>query len=197
MQWLSFLFADSGHIISAKSVVRTKWRLPSTQTFRPWNSVKNMSLNVYLCDVQITYRGRCFVLKHVLTSQSVCIVPASICCLATLYLNPDHSWAPEKTFYPDLVTNCGLAQTKNIVYVYTIRAKRLYTAGYFSTKLRCQHVTPQIAKLMRPTWGPPGSCRALVGPMLASWTLLSVIAPMWGPSCYNFYSKLPGRLHGS
>ena len=31
----------------------------------------------------------------------------------------------------------------------------------------------QIAKFMGPTWGPPGSCRPQVGPMLATWTLLS------------------------
>ena len=32
---------------------------------------------------------------------------------------------------------------------------------------------PQIAKFMGPTWGPPGSCRPQMGPMLALWTLLS------------------------
>ena len=31
---------------------------------------------------------------------------------------------------------------------------------------------PQIAKFMGPTWGPPGSCRPQMGPMLASWALL-------------------------
>ena len=36
--------------------------------------------------------------------------------------------------------------------------------------------TSQIAKFMGPTWGPPGSCRPQVGPVLASWTLLSGIA---------------------
>ena len=33
--------------------------------------------------------------------------------------------------------------------------------------------TAQIAKFMGPTWGPPGSCRPQIGPMLAPWTLLS------------------------
>ena len=32
----------------------------------------------------------------------------------------------------------------------------------------------QIAKFMGPTWGPPGSCRPPMGPILAPWTLLSV-----------------------
>ena len=32
---------------------------------------------------------------------------------------------------------------------------------------------PQIAKFMGPTWGPPGSCRSQMGPVLALWTLLS------------------------
>ena len=31
----------------------------------------------------------------------------------------------------------------------------------------------QITRFMRPTWGPPGSCRPQMGPMLAPWTLLS------------------------
>ena len=32
---------------------------------------------------------------------------------------------------------------------------------------------PQIAMFMGSTWGPPGSCRLQMGPMLAPWTLLS------------------------
>ena len=32
---------------------------------------------------------------------------------------------------------------------------------------------PQIVKFMGPTWGPPGSCRPQMDPMLAPWTLLS------------------------
>ena len=31
----------------------------------------------------------------------------------------------------------------------------------------------KIANFMGPTWGPPGSCRPQMGPMLAPWTLLS------------------------
>ena len=31
----------------------------------------------------------------------------------------------------------------------------------------------QIPKFLWPTWGPPGSCRPQMGPMLAPWTLLS------------------------
>ena len=30
-----------------------------------------------------------------------------------------------------------------------------------------------VAKFMGPAWGPPGSCRPQMGPMLAPWTLLS------------------------
>ena len=33
--------------------------------------------------------------------------------------------------------------------------------------------TTQIGKFTWPTWGPPGSCRSHVGPMLAPWALLS------------------------
>ena len=37
----------------------------------------------------------------------------------------------------------------------------------------------QIAKFMGPTWGPPGSCRPQMGPMLAPWTLLLGFV-IWG-----------------
>ena len=36
-----------------------------------------------------------------------------------------------------------------------------------------KHLSPLIAKLMGPTWGPSGADRTQVGPMLALWTLLS------------------------
>ena len=38
----------------------------------------------------------------------------------------------------------------------------------------------QISKFMKPTWGPPGSCRPQMGPMLAPRTLLSG-GPCWLP----------------
>ena len=38
---------------------------------------------------------------------------------------------------------------------------------------KCLHDVSQIERFMWPTWGPPGSCRSQVGPMLAPWTLLS------------------------
>ena len=39
----------------------------------------------------------------------------------------------------------------------------------------------QRAKFMGPTWGPPGSCRPQMGPMLAPWTLLSGIFTLRQP----------------
>ena len=43
-------------------------------------------------------------------------------------------------------------------------------------RISISHInSSQIAKFMGPTWGPPGSCRPKVGPMLAQWTLLSGI----------------------
>ena len=37
----------------------------------------------------------------------------------------------------------------------------------------------QIVKFMGPTWGPSGSCRPQMGPMLAPWTLLSGLLLWW------------------
>ena len=44
---------------------------------------------------------------------------------------------------------------------------------YCSTDPKHVRILTQIAKFIGPTWGPPGSCRPQMGPMLASWTLLS------------------------
>ena len=53
-----------------------------------------------------------------------------------------------------------------------------YSGKRFNTIMSCINVlytkrTPQIARFMGPTWGPPGSYRPQVGPMLVPWTLLS------------------------
>ena len=46
----------------------------------------------------------------------------------------------------------------------------------FSPSLHDDVMTSEIARFMRPTWGPPGDNRTQVGPMLAPWTLLSGMA---------------------
>ena len=48
-----------------------------------------------------------------------------------------------------------------------------------------QLVSSQIARSMRPTWGPPGSCRPQMGPMLAPWTLLSGISIKSHAVCFR------------
>ena len=47
--------------------------------------------------------------------------------------------------------------------------------SYKSRRRTISQLRSQIAKFMGPTWGPPGSCRPQMGPMLAPWTLLSGI----------------------
>ena len=57
-------------------------------------------------------------------------------------------------------------------------------------KMLLSQITSQIAKLMWPTWGQPGSCRPQMGPMLAPWTLLLLIL-MFGyqsPVNYTFFT---------
>ena len=60
-------------------------------------------------------------------------------------------------------------------------------------------ITSQKAKFMGPIWGPPGSCRPQMGPMLAPWTLLSgiifkdddaVLFTHWGQMVHIYISKL-------
>ena len=48
------------------------------------------------------------------------------------------------------------------------------------------HQHSQITRIIGPTWGPPGSCRPQMGPMLAPWTLLSGLSLLGrdGPQCH-------------
>ena len=52
----------------------------------------------------------------------------------------------------------------------------------------------QIAKFMGPTWGPPGSCRPQMGPMLAPWTLLSGIRAPWRLKSHGTQTSFLQRL---
>ena len=76
----------------------------------------------------------------------------------------DHNFAnfgrTEKIWYPHYCT-C-LAYTRHIKKISDFWKKNQYLDR-----------TAQIARFMGPTWGPSGSCRPQMGPMLAPWTLLS------------------------
>ena len=78
--------------------------------------------------------------------------------------------------------NTGLSRTTVEYVLYDIHnlnlIRRICTFPEYNSTIR--HVTPpqgpgstQIAKFVGRTWGPPGSCRPQMGPMLAPWTLLS------------------------
>ena len=60
--------------------------------------------------------------------------------------------------------------------------KYAHACPYDSATSYSQIIT-QIARFMWPTWGPPGSCRPQVGPMLAPWTLLLWHAPSDRAEC--------------
>ena len=50
------------------------------------------------------------------------------------------------------------------------------SAGFarnFIVAILPSNIHTQVTRFMGPTWGPPGSCRPQMGPMLAPWTLLS------------------------
>ena len=55
---------------------------------------------------------------------------------------------------------------RNLHWILCWRNVAFYYSG-------CSLNSSQITKFMGPTWGPPGSCRPQLGPMLAPWTLLS------------------------
>ena len=51
-----------------------------------------------------------------------------------------------------------------------------------------------IAKIMGPTWDPPGSCRPQMGPMLAPWTMLSGRAIAWLSGAHEVIMKDMGKI---
>ena len=56
---------------------------------------------------------------------------------------------------------------------YSIAVTKVEHRPYFEITLMGKLRGAPIARFGRPTWGPPGADRTLVGPMLAPWTLLS------------------------
>ena len=59
----------------------------------------------------------------------------------------------------------------------------IFTNSFLLEAIKVMAFTYQIARFMRPTCGPPGTCRPQVGPMLAPRTLLSGYMPGSAPEC--------------
>ena len=72
--------------------------------------------------------------------------------------------------------------------VHTLTLQNIYLWNRLTA---CQWGPTQITKFMGPTWGPPGSCRSQMGPMLAPWTLLS--GKVCGIHTWNRWTIFPWR----
>ena len=81
---------------------------------------------------------------------------------------PQHSKNKETTgsyFLHHKCHNWSCIKVGSIIFVLCGRSSLTKKVRYV--------MSTQIARFMWPTWGPPGSCRPQVGPLLAPWTLLS------------------------
>ena len=61
------------------------------------------------------------------------------------------------------------------MYVDDIMTQKLVASNVFFLNqwyILFKEIVTQIARFMGPTWGPSGSCRPQMGPMLVPWTLL-------------------------
>ena len=68
----------------------------------------------------------------------------------------------------------GVFTSSNCSYgLETASARQIYDPYRAVNSHPSTIVSTPVAKFMGPTWGPPGSCRPQMGPMLAPWTLLS------------------------
>ena len=77
---------------------------------------------------------------------------------------------PSKKYLWSPSSQSGRAKMGGIDYFVTTETSLLYpTKNPWLSTIKWI----QIAKFMGPTWGPPGSCRPQMGPLLAPWTLLS------------------------
>ena len=65
-----------------------------------------------------------------------------------------------------------ISMTKSMKHSFRVLQYDLVYQRGISNYLQIAVIT-QIARFMGPTWGPPGSCRPQMGPMLAPWTLPS------------------------
>ena len=73
-----------------------------------------------------------------------------------------------KGFDHHVVDQIGvLASTHCICYLCTRQHLGFYSNG--------GQLTSQIARFMGPKWGPPGSCRPQIGPILAPWIIYIII----------------------
>ena len=61
----------------------------------------------------------------------------------------------------------------NMTLNVTILRLQLHFSGANGSTIHVIKDTTPITRFMGPTWGPPGSCRPQMGPMLAPWSLLS------------------------
>ena len=52
-------------------------------------------------------------------------------------------------------------------------ADNVSKSSYILHAITRVRMVTQISRFMGPTWGPPGSCRPQMGPMVAPWTLIS------------------------
>ena len=98
-----------------------------------------------------------------------CVVVATYCAWYNLR-RPPHG---ENLWYRVCSVNAYQAPFKNSIWHLIMTwllssGLNMHWSGSYWNR-----ATSQIAKFMGPTWVPPGSCRPQVGPMLATWTLLS------------------------
>ena len=90
----------------------------------------------------------------------------------SLYSSPPlHLSTSSKWLLGGWDTNCSWIQSK----LYGRVINYAYPAWHkcFPWEISVISTLTQIGKFMGPTWGPPGSCRPQMGPVLVPWTLLS------------------------
>ena len=92
-------------------------------------------------------------------------------------------WVSQNGQTPNIIGICSYCVPERPVFEWNQVLLRPQLTPWWSFLFADGHhkKPPQIARFMGPTWGPPGSCRPHVGPMLAPWTLLSGPQPHLPP----------------
>ena len=89
-------------------------------------------------------------------------------------------WVKTHGIYRDIGWPLWMTSSSSQIYYRFLYNHFSYKEAYSTFQLSLLSSDVQITKFMGPTWGPPGSCRPQMGPMLAPWTLLSGW-PSFGP----------------
>ena len=147
------------------------------------------SVNMWECVLYVRSRGHTRVLCYWNGSQVIGIVLTAVTKMLPMCLHRLNTFYFLMTRISKYWTWRYFCSSKSATW-YVCESMLLCVFENYSSKMTVTY-PGQIARFMGPTWGPTGSCRTLMGPMLAPWTLISGTERCVGiPLCFLLWNQL-------